>query len=181
MADQTLFTWKRVILRQRILLRRCCASWLVIAGCTGREPSDDERAFYRRAHSIKVGASVQDVRRLLDEPTQVVDAKAGCISPAAQKVWIYEDFVSNGLRKALDAKPIVFCVSADGKILQVVDIERHMECPGAGARWTARRVGNAKEHDHLLQNRIFHPREGPQGIVTSYDYNRSWPPCVSLN
>lgn len=123
MASQTLFTCE-VCLGRRIDLLVCSFSLFLLVGCGAPELSEEEKAFYRRAHSIRAGALVQDARRLLDEPSRVTDADAGCINPAAEKEWIYEDFMSNGVRKKLHAMPIVFCVSTDGKILEVLDIER---------------------------------------------------------
>lgn len=100
----------------------CLFMFGALAACRPAELTEEEKAFYRRVGEIKVGASIDQVKRLLGEPSKIVNAERDCLRHGAQKELIYQNFESAEGRKDLHDGAFVFCASADGKVMQVLEV-----------------------------------------------------------
>lgn len=105
-----------------------CFGFLLAAGvslwfgmaCDKMPP--EEASFYQRAREIKVGATLDTVKRRLGSPSKVVDADSHCASIGGRKEWVYESFETPQGRRALSAGNFAFCSDENGVIVAVVDI-----------------------------------------------------------
>jgi hypothetical protein len=99
-----------------------CSIILASAVACDRELTQDEASFYERARQIKVGATLETVKRQLGEPSRVLDADARCASNGGLKEWVYDSFDATGVRKPLRAGTFAFCADENGVVVAVFDI-----------------------------------------------------------
>ena len=97
-----------------------CVGLVLIGACGGL--TEEEKDFYRRASTVEVGWSVEQVQRLLNAPSRIIDAEPVCNQPAGKKEWIYDSFASNGVEKKLRDRAIIFCVGPKGTVDQILDV-----------------------------------------------------------
>jgi hypothetical protein len=95
---------------------------VVMVACT-RELTPDERGFYERARALKVGATLETVKRTLGEPSRVIDAQEMCRSSGGQKEWIYESVETIGGTKPLRAGSIIFCSDQNTRVVAILNVD----------------------------------------------------------
>lgn len=100
----------------------CVVALIGLTNCSRERVSEDELAFYEKVRQIRKGTPFEDVRRALGEPSLVINAEAECLRSGAQREWMYRSFDLGTGRKQLQFTKFAFCASADGRVVQVLEI-----------------------------------------------------------
>ena len=87
-----------------------------------RQLTPEETSFYARAREIKVGATLETVKRQLGEPPRVLDAQAQCASNGGRKELVYDSFEAAGGKRPLRAGTFAFCADENGVVVAIFDI-----------------------------------------------------------
>lgn len=115
--------------------------WSLVATaavCSGaacaRELTSEEKAFYDRAHGVKVGVSVEALKQTLGEPSSISAAGDLCAARGGRKEWLYDSFDASGKRTPLRAGFFSFCADQSGTIIAIFQILHlaEVEFPGFG-------------------------------------------------
>jgi hypothetical protein len=113
---------RSVRIRRRLSGLLLACGLLCSAGACTRPLTPEETAFYERAAKIKVGDTLDVVRRQLGEPTRTFDAEGPCVSKGGRKEWVYESFESADLRKPLRAGSFSYCTNENGVVVAIFRI-----------------------------------------------------------
>jgi hypothetical protein len=97
-------------------------TFLCSAVACDRELTPEETSFYERAREVKVGVTLETLKRQLGEPSRIVDAESHCASKGGRKEWVYDSFEAAGRRKRLSAGTFAFCADANGVVVAVFDV-----------------------------------------------------------
>jgi hypothetical protein len=62
------------------------------------------------------------MKRVLGEPSAVVNAESHCVRSGAQTEWIYRSFESGSGRTELQDGAKAFCVNAEGKVVGKLEV-----------------------------------------------------------
>jgi len=121
MADHVFPTRRTARTLRRLVNLLACACLCSAVGCD-RKLSPEETSFYKRAEEVKVGSTLETVRRELGEPSRTLDAEGRCMSNGGRKEWVYDSFEAAGSRKPLRASSLMFCADRNGVVVAIFHI-----------------------------------------------------------